>query len=75
MTRLNDKRPDEIASYHRDIPEGFGGEGPRAVSASQGLGLLVACYLIAMFAGILLLGHLTRTSSPVGAAAMAISRN
>jgi hypothetical protein len=61
MLRVNYKRPEEMPSHHRDFPERDHEEGPRAVSASQGLGLLVFGYLIAMFAGILLLGHLTRT--------------
>jgi hypothetical protein len=75
MLPVNYKRPEEMPSHHRDFPERYHGEGARAVSASQGLGLMVACYLIAMLAGILLLGHLTRTSSPAGAAAMATSKN
>jgi len=73
MLRVNYKRPEEMPSHHRDFPERYDGERLRAVSASRGLGLLVAGYLVAMFAGILLLGHLTRSSSPAGAAAMATS--
>jgi hypothetical protein len=74
MLRVNYKRPEEMPSHHRDFPERSDGERLRAGSASQGLGLLVAGYLVAMFAGILLLSHLTRTSSPAGAAAMAASK-
>jgi hypothetical protein len=70
MLRVNYKRPEEMPSHHRDFPERYHLEEPRAVSESQGLGLLVAGYLIAMLAGILLLGHLTRTPSPAGAAAV-----
>jgi hypothetical protein len=74
MLRVSYKRPEEMPSHHRDFPERHDREPLRAGSASQGLGLLVAGYLVAMFAGILLLSHLTRTSSPAGAAAMGASQ-
>jgi hypothetical protein len=70
MLRVNYKRPEEMLTGTFPSDE----EGLSAVSASQGLGLLVAGYLIAMVAGILLLGHLTRIPSPAGAAAMTTSR-
>ena len=70
MLRVHYKRPEEMPSHHRDFPERHHLQGRGETSASQGLGLLVAGYLIAMVAGILLLGHLTRTPSPASATAM-----
>jgi hypothetical protein len=47
----------------------------RNSSGLPGLGLLVITYLVAMFAGILLLGQLTRTELPHDAAAMVTSQD
>ena len=75
MLRVNYKRREEMPSHHRDFPETYNAAAFRTATGSQGLGLLVAGYLLAMFAGILLLGLLTRAPSPAGAAAAATSQH
>jgi hypothetical protein len=58
MLRVNYVRPEQMPSHQRDFPRREEPELP-ATSGSGGLFLMVACYLIAMFAGVLLLGYLT----------------
>lgn len=63
MFRVNYVRPEQMPRHQRDFP-------PREVvelpdfAGSRSLALLVACYLIALFAGILLLGYLTAPTLP-----------
>jgi hypothetical protein len=62
MLRVNYVRPEQMPSHQRDFPRKEA-ELPSA-AGSGGLGLMVACYLIAMFAGILLLDYLTAPRLP-----------
>jgi hypothetical protein len=63
MLRVNYVRPEQMPSHQRDFPRREEPELPSA-GGSGGLGPMVACYLIAMFAGILLLGYLTAPRLP-----------
>ena len=73
MFRVNYVRPEQMPSHQRDFPRR---EEPELSSAagSGGLGTLVACYLIAMLAGILLLGYLIAPRPPDTAAMAQLSR-
>ena len=71
MLRVNYVRPEQMPSLQRDFPRREVPEFPSA-SGSGGLGLMVACYLIAMFAGVLLLGCLTAPKLPTTAAAVRV---
>jgi hypothetical protein len=73
MLRVNYVRPEQMPSHQRDFPRREEPELPSAVD-SGGLGLMVACYLIAMFIGILLLGCLTAPRPPDTASAAHLSR-
>jgi hypothetical protein len=75
MLRINYMRPEQMPSHQRDFPRRQQPELSGA-AGSQGLALMVAWYLVAMFAGILLLGYLTaserpRTTTVVAGSAMA----
>jgi hypothetical protein len=59
MLRVNSLPPEQIPRYQRDFPRR---ELPGA--NARALALMVAWYLVAMFAGILLLGHLTAPVAP-----------
>ena len=63
MLHVNYLRPEQIPHHQRDLPRREQTQLPD-YSSSRGLALLVACYLIAMFSGILLLGHLTAPTLP-----------
>jgi hypothetical protein len=75
MLPVHHKPPEQMPPHYRDYPVRHHSEGLGSVSASQGLGLLVVAYLVAMFAGILLLGQLTQTALPPGATAMSSTRD
>ena len=64
-------RPEQMPSHQRDFPRR---EEPELPSGSGGLGLMVVCYLIAMFAGVLLLGYLTAPKLPDTAAVVQLRR-
>jgi hypothetical protein len=70
MLHVNYLRPEQLSHHQRDFPRREQTELPD-YSSSRGLALLVACYLIAMFSGILLLGHLTAPTLPSAAIAEA----
>jgi len=63
MLQVTSLRPDQIPQHQRDFPRRQQPELPGS-SGSRGLALMVACYLISMFAGILLLGYLTTPTMP-----------
>jgi hypothetical protein len=58
MLPVNYLRPEQMPPHQRDFPRRERTELSE-VNSSRGLALMVACYLLAMFAGILLLGQLT----------------
>jgi hypothetical protein len=76
MFRINYLRPEQMPPHQRDFPRREQlGELPGA-AGSRTLALMVAWYLVAMFAGILLLGHLIaseprRTTSIAAGTALA----
>jgi hypothetical protein len=63
MLHVNYVRPEQIPHQQRDFPRREQTE-LQDFSGSRGLALLVAGYLMAMFAGIALLGHLTASTLP-----------
>jgi hypothetical protein len=63
MFRINYLRPEQMPPHQRDFPPRERSELPSA-DGSQALALMVAWYLVAMFAGILLLGYLTASERP-----------
>ena len=58
MLRVNYMRPEQMPPHQRDFPRREQSELPGA-AGSRALALMVAWYLVAMFAGILLLDYLT----------------
>jgi hypothetical protein len=71
MLHVNYLPPEQIPHQQRDFPRTEQTE-LRDFSGSHGLALLVAGYLIAMFAGIVLLGHLTAPTLPGASMATAV---
>ena len=64
MFRVNYLPPEQMPAHQRDFPHRPQlDELPGAVE-SRGLGLLVACYLVAMIGGIILLGYLAVPVAP-----------
>jgi hypothetical protein len=63
MLRINYMRPEQMPPHQRDFPRRERSELPGA-AGSRGLAMMVAWYLVAMFAGILLLGYLTASEPP-----------
>jgi hypothetical protein len=63
MYRNNDLRPEQMPPHQRDFPPKERSE-LRSADGSRALALMVAWYVVAMFAGILLLGLLTASESP-----------
>jgi uncharacterized membrane protein len=68
MLRVNYVRPEQMPSHQREEPE------LPSAAGSRGLGLMVACYLMAMLAGILLPGYLTAPRLPNTAAIAQLDR-
>ena len=64
MFRVNYLRPEQMPPHQRDFPRREQLEELSGAAGSQGLALMVAWYVVAMFAGILLLGLLTASDSP-----------
>jgi hypothetical protein len=63
MLRVNYMLPEKMPVHQRDFPRRELDELPRS-NDSRGLALMVAGYLVALFAGILLLGYLTAPELP-----------
>lgn len=63
MLRVNYVRPEQMPQHQRDFPRRELAQLPD-FSGSRSLALMVAGYLIAMFAGIGLLGYLTAPTPP-----------
>ena len=64
MFRINYLRPEQMPPHQRDFPRREHFEELPGAAGSRGLALMVAWYLVAMFAGILLLGYLTASERP-----------
>ena len=77
MFRINYMRPEQMPPHQRDFPRREQIEELPGAAGSRELALMVAWYLVAMFAGILLLGYLTapeRPSTTTAAAGTALAR-
>ena len=64
MFRVNYLRPEQMPPHQRDFPRGDQLPEVPGAAGSRALALMVALYLVAMFAGILLLGYLTASEPP-----------
>jgi hypothetical protein len=64
MYRINYLRPEQMPPHQRDFPPRPQPEELPGAAGSRALALMVAGYLVAMFAGILLLGYLTAWERP-----------
>ena len=64
MFRINYLRPEQMPPHQRDFPHREQLEELPGAAGSPALALMVALYLVAMFAGILLLGFLTMSERP-----------
>jgi hypothetical protein len=76
MLRINLMRPEQMPPHQRDLSRRQQSELSGA-AGSRGLALMVAWYLVAMLAGILLLGYLTaseRPSTTTAATGIALAR-
>jgi hypothetical protein len=71
MFRINYLRPEQMPPHQRDFPHREQLEELPGAAGSPALALMVALYLVAMFAGILLLGYLTASESPRATSAAA----
>jgi hypothetical protein len=76
MLRVNYLRPKQMQPHHRDPPRRQQLDELPGASGFRGLALMVAWYLVAMFVGILLLGHLTapRPSTSTAATSRTFSK-
>jgi hypothetical protein len=72
MFRINYLRPEQMPSHQRDFPRRDQLPEVPGAAGSRALALMVAWYLVAMFAGILLLGYLTVSERPSTATAAAV---
>ena len=73
MLRVNYLRPEQMPAHQRDFPRRGQLDELPGTSGSRTLAMMVAGYLVAMFAGIALLGYLTAPTLPSAATAAAIS--
>jgi hypothetical protein len=64
MLRVNYLPPEQMPTHHRDFPRRYQSARNQRGSDSYGLMLMVCGYLVALFAGILLLGYLTTSEFP-----------
>ena len=64
MFRINYLRPEQMPPHQRDFPPRQQPEELPGAAGSSALALMIAGYLVAMFAGILLLGYLTASEPP-----------
>ena len=64
MYRINYLPPEQMPPHQRDFPPRPQPEELPGAAGSRTLALMVALYLVAMFAGILLLGFLTMSERP-----------
>jgi hypothetical protein len=71
MLRVNYLPPEQMPAHQRDFPRRQQLYELPGASGSRSLALMVVGYLVAMFAGILLLGYLTASNLPTTAAAAA----
>jgi tetrahydromethanopterin S-methyltransferase subunit B len=71
MFRINYLRPEQMPPHQRDFPRREQIEELPGAAGSRALAMMVGWYLVAMFAGILLLGYLTASERPSATAAAA----
>ena len=64
MFRINYRPPESLPHHQWDFPPRNGSAEIRAAEGSRELGLMVACYLVALLGGIFLLGYLTTPATP-----------
>lgn len=64
MLRVNYRHPDGLPAHQRDFPRGDYLVQRVEGSDSTGLALMVVLYLVALLAGILLLGYVTAPTLP-----------
>ena len=64
MFRVNYMRPEQIPPHQRDFPRRDQLPELPGAAGSRALALMVALYLVAIFAGILQLGYLTASERP-----------
>jgi hypothetical protein len=75
MFRINYMRPEEMPPHQRDFPRREQLEEISGTTGSRTLLLMVAWYLVAMFAGTLLLGHLTALAPNTATATIGVMLN
>jgi hypothetical protein len=69
MFRVNYLRPEQMPPHQRDFPRRDQLPEVSGAAGSQALVLMVALFLVAMFAGVLVLRHLTASERPHATAA------
>jgi hypothetical protein len=69
MFRINYLRPEQMPPHQRDFPPREQLQELPGAAGFRALVMMVAWYIVAMFAGILLLGHLTAPRPNTGTAA------
>jgi hypothetical protein len=72
MLRVHYRAPESLPSHQRDFPPRRASREIPGAEGSYQLSLMVAGYLVALLAGIVLLGHLTATTIPNTATAETI---
>ena len=71
MFRVHYRAPESLPSHQRDFPPATSGEIPGAEGSHQ-LAFMVACYVVALIAGIFLLGQLAASNIPNTTSAEAV---
>ena len=64
MFRVHNRSPEPLPLHQRDFPPKRSSRDIPGAEGSGELALMVACYLVALFAGIVLLGHVTEPTIP-----------
>ena len=64
MYRINDLPPEQMPPHERDFPRREQSAEVPGAEGSHTLAVMVAWYLVAMFAGIFLLGHFAAPVPP-----------
>ena len=64
MFPVHYRPPESLPAHQRDFPPRQASKERLGAEGSNGLALMVAWYLVALIAGIFLLGHLAATTGP-----------
>ena len=72
MYRINYLPPEQMPPHERDFPPREPSELVPGADGSHALAVMVAWYLVAMFGGIVLLGHLSAPVVPPETSAVAV---